>query len=48
MVVGNRGKTSADGVLANTLVFGTAMACDNIITHSAGTSVYPVLVAIPT
>lgn len=48
MIVGNRAKTSADGVLANTLVFGSGMACDNIITHSAGTSVYPVLVAIPT
>lgn len=48
IVGGNRGRTQANGTVAATIDYNAAMAYDNIFTHSAGTSVYPALVTIPT
>jgi hypothetical protein len=48
LIGGNRGKTAADGTEAATIDYNAALAWDNIITHSAGTSIYPALAAIPT
>jgi hypothetical protein len=48
IIGGNRGRTQADGTAILTLDYNAAMAYDNVFTHSAGTSLYPALVAIPT
>jgi hypothetical protein len=48
IIGGNRGRTQADGTVAATIDYNAAMAYDNIFTHSAGTSIYPALVTIPT
>lgn len=48
LIGGNRGRTSADGQVGNTIDYNAVFAYDNIFAHSQGVSQYPVLVTIPT
>lgn len=43
---GNRGTTGADGKLASVIDCNAALSYNNIFSHAAGTSVYPVMTAI--
>ena len=47
VVGGNRGTTSANGQVVNTMDYNDNLSYDNIIAHSAGVSQYPVLITIP-
>lgn len=48
VIGGNRGATSANGTVALTIDYNAALAFDNTFAHSAGASIYPALVTIPT